>query len=116
MKKSVLLSVLLASMLPGVALAQNAAPAAATPAAAPARAPRAAPPAAPPVPDVPPGPVGHDWPTWGYDQERSAWNRGETTLTPKNVSKLALKWSTQLSTPANEVVMSTLTSPSWSKA
>src|SRR5258706_10534664 len=34
--------------------------------------------------------VGRDWTTWGYDQERSGWNRGERVLTPQNVSRLAL--------------------------
>ena len=29
-----------------------------------------------------------EWLTWGYDPERTGWNRGETTLTPKNVGKL----------------------------
>ena len=32
-----------------------------------------------------------DWLTWGYDQERSGWNRGETTLSVENVSRLELK-------------------------
>jgi outer membrane protein assembly factor BamB len=54
---------------------------------------------------------GRDWLTWGYDQERTGWNRGETTLSKDNVSKLELKWSTQLSTPPRELVLSTLTSP-----
>jgi outer membrane protein assembly factor BamB len=52
-----------------------------------------------------------DWPTWGYDQERTGWNRGETSLTIDNVSKLRLLWSTQLSTPPNGIVLSTLTAP-----
>jgi outer membrane protein assembly factor BamB len=52
-----------------------------------------------------------DWLSWGYDQERTGWNRGETTLSPDNVSRLELKWSTQLSTPPREVVLSTLTAP-----
>src|SRR5690242_21467268 len=52
-----------------------------------------------------------DWPTWGYDQERTGWNRGETTLSKENVGKLELKWSTQLSTQPKEVVLSTLTAP-----
>jgi glucose dehydrogenase len=52
-----------------------------------------------------------DWLTWGYDQERTGWNKGETILSKDNVSKLELKWSTQLSTPTSELVLSTLTSP-----
>ncbi len=54
---------------------------------------------------------GRDWTTWGYDQERTGWNRGETSLTINNVSKLGLLWSTQLSTPPNGIVLSTLTAP-----
>ena len=52
-----------------------------------------------------------DWTTWGYDQERSGWNRGESVLTPQNVSRLTLKWDTQVSTVPKDVVMSTLTAP-----
>jgi outer membrane protein assembly factor BamB len=52
-----------------------------------------------------------DWLTWGYDQERTGWNKGEATLSKENVSGLELKWSTQLTTPPKEVVLSTLTAP-----
>lgn len=52
-----------------------------------------------------------DWTSWGYDQERSGWNRGETTLSKANVSKLTLLWNTELSTPPADVVLSTLTAP-----
>ena len=52
-----------------------------------------------------------DWLTWGYDQERSGWNRGETTLSVENVSRLELKWKTKLSTVPNDTVLSTLTAP-----
>ncbi len=52
-----------------------------------------------------------DWTTWGYDQERTGWNRGETSLTVQNVSGLKLLWSTQLSTPPKGIVLSTLTAP-----
>src|ERR1700677_1536996 len=58
--------------------------------------------------DLPPA---RDWTTWGYDQERTGWNRGETSLTIHNVSGLRLLWSTQLSTPPKGVVLSTLTAP-----
>jgi outer membrane protein assembly factor BamB len=56
-------------------------------------------------------PPTRDWTTWGYDQERSGWNKGETWLTRNNVSRLSLLWSTQLSTPPKGVVLSTLTAP-----
>jgi outer membrane protein assembly factor BamB len=52
-----------------------------------------------------------DWTTWGYDQERSGWNKGEGSLSKNNVSGLRLLWSTQLSTPAKGIVLSTLTAP-----
>jgi outer membrane protein assembly factor BamB len=52
-----------------------------------------------------------DWTTWGYDQERTGWNRGETVLTKQNVSRLKLLWNTQLSTIPRDVVLSTLTAP-----
>src|SRR5713226_1873856 len=52
-----------------------------------------------------------EWLTWGYDQERSGWNRAETTLSKENVSGLALQWSVQLPTPPREIALSTLTAP-----
>jgi outer membrane protein assembly factor BamB len=52
-----------------------------------------------------------DWLTWGYDQERSGWNRAETSLSKENVSGLVLQWSAQLPTPPREMVLSTLTAP-----
>jgi outer membrane protein assembly factor BamB len=52
-----------------------------------------------------------EWLTWGYDQERTGWNRAETTLNPNNVPQLELKWKAQLPTPSNEVVLSTMTAP-----
>ena len=52
-----------------------------------------------------------DWLTWGYDQQRTGWNRGETTLDKKNVSKLKLLWSTKVSTPPINTALTTLTSP-----
>jgi hypothetical protein len=52
-----------------------------------------------------------DWPTWGHDQQRSGWNQGETTLNKKNVSKMGIVWSTQVSTPPTDIVLSTLTAP-----
>ena len=32
-------------------------------------------------------PATNEWLTWGYDQERTGWNRAETTLTAKNVAQ-----------------------------
>ena len=55
--------------------------------------------------------AGRDWITWGFDQERSGWNRGERTLTPQNVRGLRLKWNVQVSTAPKDVVLSTLTTP-----
>ena len=52
-----------------------------------------------------------DWTTWGYDQERTGWNKGETSLTTGNVNHLTLLWKTQLSTPPKSIVLSTLTAP-----
>jgi hypothetical protein len=56
-------------------------------------------------------PAARDWTTWGYDQERTGWNRGETRLTKNNVSQLKVLWNTQLSTAPRDVVLSTLTAP-----
>src|SRR5437867_4323226 len=56
-------------------------------------------------------PLASDWLTWGYDQERSGWNRAETTLSKENVSGLVLQWSVQLPTQPREIVLSTLTAP-----
>ncbi len=53
----------------------------------------------------------NEWLTWGYDQERTGWNRAETTLTKDNVSQLELQWKVQLPTRPSEVVLSTLTAP-----
>jgi glucose dehydrogenase len=57
------------------------------------------------------GTPARDWLTWGYDQERTGWNKGETTLSEENVGRLELRWSAQLSTPPKDVVLSTLTAP-----
>src|SRR5579883_2349350 len=85
---------LLAALALCAPLAANAQPAAAQQGAAPA---------ASPAPD--------DWTSWGYDQERTSWNRGETILSKKNVSHLKLKWTAQLSTAPTDAVLSTLTAP-----
>src|SRR5271168_355373 len=52
-----------------------------------------------------------DWLTYGYDPERTGWNRGETTLSKDNVSKLAVLWSTLLSTKPTPVALATLSPP-----
>src|SRR5690606_31078350 len=56
-------------------------------------------------------PAVNEWLTWGYDPERSGWNRAETTLTKSNVKGLRQVWSTQLSVPTNLDVLSTVTAP-----
>jgi outer membrane protein assembly factor BamB len=56
-------------------------------------------------------PATNEWLTWGYDQERSGWNRAETTLSGKTVGKLKQLWSTQLSVTADKYVLSTMTAP-----
>jgi len=53
----------------------------------------------------------HDWTTWGYDQERTGWNRGETTLSKDNVSKLGIKWTAQIATTPTDIALSTMTAP-----
>jgi len=53
----------------------------------------------------------NEWLTWGYDQERTGWNQGETTLGTNNVAQLELKWKAQLPTTPSEVVLSTMTAP-----
>lgn len=55
--------------------------------------------------------VANDWPTWGYDEERSGWNRGETTISKDNVGQLKVQWNTRLSTEPHDRVLSTLTAP-----
>src|SRR5262249_33431716 len=53
----------------------------------------------------------NEWLTWGYDQERTLWNRAEKVLSKDNVGQLTLKWKTQIPTPASLVVLQTLTTP-----
>jgi hypothetical protein len=60
---------------------------------------------------VTPASAARDWLTWGGDQQRSGWARAETTLSKENVSRLDLKWRTQLDTAPSVVVLSTLTAP-----
>src|SRR6185295_10112108 len=56
-------------------------------------------------------PPSNEWLTWGYDQERTLWNRAEKGLSKDNVGQLTLKWKTQIPTPVREVVLATLTTP-----
>ena len=52
-----------------------------------------------------------DWPSFSFDQQRSGWNQAEITLSPKNVSRLRLIWTSQLSTPVVDTALSTVTAP-----
>lgn len=52
-----------------------------------------------------------DWLTFGYDQQRTGWNRGEDTLNKQSVSRLKLIWTTQLDVQPLDTALSTLTSP-----
>jgi outer membrane protein assembly factor BamB len=52
-----------------------------------------------------------EWLSFGYDQQRSGWNTAETTLSPGNVGRLKLLWSTELPTPPQDTALSTLTAP-----
>src|SRR4030095_2221829 len=69
----------------------------------------AVPPADPVVFNLPP--ATNEWLTGGYDQERTGWNRAETSLTPSNVKGLKQIWSTQLGVPVDKYVLSTMTAP-----
>ena len=60
---------------------------------------------------IDPGPAVSDWASYSYDRERTGWNRGETTLSPKTVGKIKLLWNTQLTTTSRALVLSTLTAP-----
>ena len=107
--QSSLAAISLASLLcTGASLAQ--APAGQTEGMDPAIARRMAIEQAPPAPFVIP-PASNEWLTWGYDQERTGWNRAETALTPKTVGKLKQLWSTQLAVPVDQYVLSTMTAP-----
>jgi outer membrane protein assembly factor BamB len=52
-----------------------------------------------------------EWLSFGYDQQRSGWNTAETTLSPANVGRLKLLWSTQLPVTPADTALSTLTAP-----
>jgi outer membrane protein assembly factor BamB len=54
----------------------------------------------------------HDWLTWAGDPERTGWAKGETTLSRDSVSRMELKWRTQLDTVPSAVnYYDTLTDP-----
>ncbi|HWU54906.1 MAG TPA: PQQ-binding-like beta-propeller repeat protein, partial [Rhizomicrobium sp.] len=101
----------LASLLcAGASVAQQQAPAGLTEGMDPAIARRMAiPPADPVTFNIPP--ATNEWLTWGYDQERTGWNRAETALSPKTVKGLKQIWSTQLNVPVDKYVLSTMTAP-----
>lgn len=50
-----------------------------------------------------------DWLTYGHDPQRTGWAFEETTLSPANVSNLALKWKSRL--PNESYSLSALTAP-----
>jgi outer membrane protein assembly factor BamB len=52
-----------------------------------------------------------DWLTWGYDQQRTGWNRGETVLSKNSVGRMKLLWTAQLPIPTQPMSLSTLTAP-----
>src|SRR5688572_12082118 len=52
-----------------------------------------------------------DWLTWGGGPERHSWAKAETTLSPSNVSRLQLKWMSQLDNQGGPVELSTITAP-----
>ena len=52
-----------------------------------------------------------DWPTWGYDQQRSGWNSAEKTLSKHNVGHLKLLWTAQIPTPLRATSHSTHSAP-----
>jgi len=94
----------------GASLAQQQAPAGLTEGMDPAIARRMAiPPADPVTFNI--APATNEWLTWGYDQERTGWNRAETTLSTKNVKGLKQVWSTQLNIPVDKYVLSSMTAP-----
>jgi len=53
----------------------------------------------------------NEWLTFGYDPERSGWNREEHDLSPQNISRLKLLWQTKLPVATADVVLSSLTAP-----
>ncbi|MCP5412012.1 MAG: PQQ-binding-like beta-propeller repeat protein [Alphaproteobacteria bacterium] len=58
-----------------------------------------------------PGPTIPDWLTYGYDQQRGSWNRGETSLSKNTVGGMTLLWSQKVTDNTPALVLSTLTAP-----
>src|SRR5690349_5633488 len=56
-------------------------------------------------------PVTDDWLTFGHDPQRTGWNNADTTFNIKNVSRLKLLWSSQLSAVPSPHATQTLTTP-----
>ena len=57
-------------------------------------------------------PITRDWLTFGYDHERTSWDRGETKITKATAPDLKLLWRLQTDTVPNPVnVYSTMTDP-----
>jgi len=54
---------------------------------------------------------GSDWPSWGFDQQRSGWNKDETVLSKTSVGRMKLLWTAQLPTKVQATALSTLTAP-----
>jgi len=52
-----------------------------------------------------------DWLTWGGDAARSGWAKTEPSLSGDNISRLELKWKTQLDNPSKVEVLTPLTAP-----
>jgi outer membrane protein assembly factor BamB len=98
-KRIIAMAALAALLAPAAAAAQGAAPSPRRPVPPPTIEPLEIAPAVP------------DWLTYGYDQQRIAWNRGETVLNKNNVSRLKLLWSAQVTAAARPLLLSTLTAP-----
>ena len=60
---------------------------------------------------IEPGPAVPDWLEYNYDPQRTGWNRGESQLSPRTVSRLKPLWNTQLTNKSQALVLSTLTAP-----
>ena len=58
-----------------------------------------------------PVPATHDWLTWGGGPERSGWAKGETDISPSNVSRLGIKWRLKLDISPHPEILSTSTAP-----
>jgi outer membrane protein assembly factor BamB len=65
----------------------------------------------PPLRLIQPAPAVPDWLTYGYDQQRTGWNRSESALSKKTVGKLRPLWNTQIAATPPALVLSTLTAP-----